>query len=123
MLAFKRRSRPRLRWNRTCLLEFIISLASQISAAWAAGFSSVDIYFFPDYAAGNPQNQVQQAVNYLKQNNCRYGKFWIDVEQPPNWGSCTANAAFLQNIVSTAQSLGQNVGIYTSNAMYVTRTA
>lgn len=36
---------------------------------------------FPDYSAGNPQGQVQQAVNFLKTNNVRYGKFWIDVER------------------------------------------
>lgn len=90
----------------------------QIAAAWAAGFSSVDVYMFPDYSAGNPSSQVQQAVSFLQSHNCRYGKFWIDVEQPPNWGSCTANSAFLQSLVSEAQSLSQQVGIYTSNAMY-----
>ena len=114
------------------------NLTAQVAAAWAAGFTSVDVYMFPSYSGGDPQGQVQKAVSFLKSNNVKYGKFWIDVErtclainercsanidlsltEPPNWGSCTANAQFLQNLVSQAQSLGQSVGIYTSNAMCV----
>lgn len=57
------------------------NLTAQVAAAWAAGFTSVDVYMFPSYSGGDPQGQVQKAVSFLKSNNVKYGKFWIDVER------------------------------------------
>jgi len=66
-----------------------------VAAANAAGVAT-DVYFFPDYAGGNPTSQVQQAHSFLSSNNVKYGTMWIDIEQPPNWGNCAENYNFFK---------------------------
>jgi len=87
--------------------------AASIKAANEAGVAT-DVYFFPDYAEGNPTGQVQQAHSFLTSNSIKYGTMWIDIEQPPDWGNCAENYNFLSNLTSEAKSLGMSIGIYVS---------
>jgi hypothetical protein len=64
--------------------------------------------------------QVNSWYSYVQQNSVNYGMLWFDVEGPGTYwsGNCNSNAQFLATLISTAQGLGVNVGIYTSNSQW-----
>jgi GH25 family lysozyme M1 (1,4-beta-N-acetylmuramidase) len=87
--------------------------------AWDGGMSNVDVYMFPCPQCGaSASDQVTQAVQYLQSYNTKYGMFWFDIEGPQYWNDQASNQAWLSEAISTAQSLGQNIGIYTSASQW-----
>ncbi|ELR21707.1 glycosyl hydrolase [Acanthamoeba castellanii str. Neff] len=83
--------------------------------AWAGGMSHVDVYMFPCPQCGkSAATQVQEAVQNLRNYNCQYGMFWFDIEGSQYWNDVASNRAWLTEAVNQALSMGQTVGIYTS---------
>jgi len=80
----------------------------------------VDVYFFPDFWAGNPAGQVSSCHSFMSQHGVKYGMLWFDIEGPGVYwsGTCSSNQAFLSTAVATAKSLGISVGIYSSASQW-----
>lgn len=78
----------------------------------------VDAYMFPCPTCGNAAGQVQAAVAYLKQYNCKYGMFWLDIEGPQYWMDPVSNQAFLNELIAEVHNQGQTLGIYTSASQW-----
>jgi len=91
---------------------------ASIQAAWAGGMSHVDSYIFPCPTCGDPAGQVAQFVNNLRQNGANFGMVWFDIEGPAYWMDQGSNQAFFNAMVSQAQSMGVNLGIYTSESQW-----
>lgn len=95
--------------------------------AWDGGMSDVDMYLFPA-PRGNAAAQANSMLDYLTSYTISWtsgatpphkiGMVWVDVEAPDIWGSQEANRAFLKEMVSTLQSRGVHVGIYTSESQW-----
>jgi len=87
---------------------------ASVKAAWAAGFTAVDVYMYP---AGTKSTtgkaQAAAVLNALK--SVKYGRVWIDVEGVgKSWtGNPTANAQLFKDISSTLTAGGASVGVYT----------
>jgi len=91
------------------------SAPATINNAWAAGLSSVDVYHFP--CLGSPAaEQIQASVNALRAAGAQFDRYWIDVETGAGWSRTDfgKNAEFLSQLLAAAESLGLEVGIYTS---------
>jgi hypothetical protein len=92
-------------------------------------------------AGKSAATQVQEAVQNLRNYNCQYGMFWympslfiaskslldvrsfvcplfcwtrFDIEGSQYWNDVASNRAWLAEAVNQALSMGQTVGIYTS---------
>jgi len=89
--------------------------AATISNAAAAGLS-VDAYHFPD-TNGDPAQQITDDINNLVNAGATIGTLWLDIEGT-QWQDCATNQQFLQTMVNQAQSMGVNVGIYTSSSQW-----
>jgi hypothetical protein len=94
------------------------SSADCVANAWAAGFAHVDVYAFlcPNCGGNNPcSSAMNQIVSNLRGQGINFGQLWIDVEQCDGcWNDADSNVAYIKDCVSTAQSLGVTVGIYSS---------
>ena len=86
--------------------------ASNIANAWAAGMSFVDIYMFPCPKCGNPAKQIRDMITNL--NGARFGTLWLDIEGTEYWTDQASNRRFFDGLVQQAQSMGLNIGVYTS---------
>eukprot|EP01027_Heterolobosea_sp_BB2_P015542 GEZU01022227.1.p1 GENE.GEZU01022227.1~~GEZU01022227.1.p1 ORF type:complete len:250 (-),score=65.00 GEZU01022227.1:135-812(-) len=86
--------------------------------ARAAGIPYVDMYFFPCFRCGNPAGQINEFYHALVAKDAidKIGMLWFDIEGPGTYwgGSCSENINFISTLISTAESLGFKVGIYTS---------
>lgn len=92
-------------WHSTGKVD--TNVVASVQNAWDAGFSNVDVYFYPCYSCGSAayvsflffsnristyshfhrSTQVSTAVSYLKSNSVDYGMMWFDIEG--TWGSST----------------------------------
>ncbi|EGC31899.1 hypothetical protein DICPUDRAFT_39207 [Dictyostelium purpureum] len=94
---------------------------SSIENAKKAGLS-VDVYIFPCYNCGNPSNQVESTVNYIKSyiDNKSVGTVWLDVEGPGAYWSNdhSANAKFFEGLVAGGKKAGAKIGVYTSASQW-----
>jgi len=91
-----------------------------VSNAWAAGLAHVDVYFFPCYFCGNAAGQVKSAVSFLHSHGTKFGMLWFDIEGPQYWSSSqSANAQFMQSLLSEAANQGIHIGIYTSASQWL----
>jgi len=90
-----------------------------IANAQAAGIQYVDAYIFPCYSCGGPEDQISTLVSFLQSNNVQYQNIWFDIEGPQYWSSNPQdNINFISAMAQQAKSLGQNVGVYTSNSQW-----
>jgi len=87
--------------------------------ARAAGIPYVDVYMFPCPTCGNPQAQVQTAVNNLRSGGANFGMFWFDIEGPQYWSNQAYNRDFMNGLLSEARALGLKVGIYSSESQWI----
>eukprot|EP00026_Physarum_polycephalum_P017640 Phypoly_transcript_18933.p1 GENE.Phypoly_transcript_18933~~Phypoly_transcript_18933.p1 ORF type:complete len:235 (+),score=54.12 Phypoly_transcript_18933:25-705(+) len=93
--------------------------ASSVANAWAGGMSNVAIYFFPCPTCGDAAGQVNTMNSYISQNQVKYTTMWWDIEGTQYWTDVNDNVAFFQELVSTAQGLGMNLGVYTSASQWL----
>uniref|UniRef100_A0A914CID3 Lysozyme n=1 Tax=Acrobeloides nanus TaxID=290746 RepID=A0A914CID3_9BILA len=86
-----------------------------IKNARSAGWTNVDAYIFPCTAScASASNQVQNAINAIKNAGTTVGTIWLDIEIL-SWPSNTAtNRQFITDMVNTVQNNGYRVGIYTN---------
>jgi hypothetical protein len=87
---------------------------NSVKAAWAAGFSAVDVYMYP--CGTCTTTGVAQATAVLNAlHGVKYGRVWVDIEGVgSSWGSNTANNVKLfTDITSTLTRGGASVGVYT----------
>jgi hypothetical protein len=87
---------------------------ASVKAAWAAGFSAVDVYMYPcGTASTTGATQAAAVLNALK--GIKYGRIWIDVEGVgKSWTTNSANNVKLfTDIASTLTAGGASVGVYT----------
>eukprot|EP00744_Colponema_vietnamica_P006916 GILI01009994.1.p1 GENE.GILI01009994.1~~GILI01009994.1.p1 ORF type:complete len:219 (+),score=60.52 GILI01009994.1:46-702(+) len=92
-----------------------------LAAAQAGGITYTDIYHFPCYGGVDPSQQISDDFNAVGQGN--FGMMWIDIETNPSggcgWsGSASDNCDFLSTMLSEGQSLGINMGVYSSAYMW-----
>lgn len=59
---------------------FFAPCVDNIKRAWAAGFTSVSAYFFPE-RSGDPKLQAQGMLDALSKADVKYDKIMIDIEQ------------------------------------------
>jgi len=91
---------------------------NNIAKAQAAGLSPVDVYMFPRPKGASGSSQATSLWNKLQQTSFN-GTIWFDVEQEsPYWSTTSANQQFFNDVISTFQSLGASVGIYTSKSQW-----
>lgn len=94
-----------------------------IHAAWAAGLSGVDVYFFPSVGCSlDAVLQFDATIAHLKQNNATFNRMWFDVEDW-NWlpvEQCAQNEAWFTPLYQRAvEVLGEDrVGIYSVTSMW-----
>jgi len=86
--------------------------------AWAGGMSHVDGYMFPCPTCGNPQQQMTDCVNNLRNFQCVFGMLWLDIEGPQYWMDQGSNVAFFDGLVQQAQAMGIVLGVYTSASQW-----
>jgi len=100
--------------------DFNSQISTCVNNAIAGGISNIDIYaFLCSQCSGN--TPVSSAIQTLVSNlsGIKYGYLWIDVEQCSGcWSSSEANFAFVQSAVQSAQNLGVNVGVYSSQGSW-----
>jgi len=87
---------------------------ASVKAAWAAGFTAVDVYMYP--AGTSSSTGVAQAtavLNALK--GVKYGRIWIDIEGVgTSWTkTASSNVKLFTDITSTLTKGGASVGVYT----------
>lgn len=77
-----------------------------------AGFKAVHIYMFPcPRCRDSAYTQMTELLDYLRKNDVKYGRIWIDVEQSSRfWGSESSNRKFLADLIRAAGSAP--LGIY-----------
>ena len=85
---------------------------ANIRGAHAGGINDVDVYIFPCFKCGNPEQQIIAMVNGLSGE--KYNWIWIDVEAF-EWGGRDANRQFLQRMFNEAPKHGKSVGVYTNS--------
>jgi len=91
---------------------------ANIAAAQNAGLNPVDVYMFPRPKGASGASQATALWNQLQQTTFN-STIWFDIEQEsPYWSTVAANQQFFNDVVSTFQSLGANVGIYTSKSQW-----
>lgn len=101
---------------------FDSSIANCVNQAWAAGMAHVDVYAFmcPNCNYNYPASSAVSSIISNLQNaglnpGDQFGMLWFDVEQCSGcWNDVNSNAAYLQDAVNEAVSLGINLGIYSS---------
>jgi len=86
--------------------------------AWAGGMVHVDGYMFPCPTCGNPQGQVSDCINNLRNFQCQFGMLWLDIEGPQYWMDQGSNVAFFDGLVQQASAMGVTIGIYTSASQW-----
>jgi len=92
---------------------------STIRNAWAAGLAHVDAYIFPCFPCGDPAGQISTMVNYLHNNNAKFGMIWLDIEGPQYWSSDpNTNIRFINAMISQARAVGVKVGVYSSHSQW-----
>jgi len=92
--------------------------ATNIANAINAGMNPVDVYMFPRPKGASGVSQATQLLSNLQNTNFN-GTIWFDVEQEsPYWSTQSANQQFFNDVVSTLQSSGASVGIYTSKSQW-----
>jgi len=87
---------------------------NSVKAAWAAGFTAVDVYMYPaGTATTTGVAQATAVLNALK--GVKYGRIWIDVEGVgSSWsGTPSNNAKLFTDIATTLTNGGASVGVYT----------
>ena len=95
-------------------------VTQNLQNAQSAGIQYRDIYHFP-CAGGSASGQVNDDVNNVGQGN--FGTLWFDIETNPD-GSCawssdtSSNCDFLGRMISAGQSLGIQMGVYSSSYMW-----
>lgn len=119
--------------------------AASINDAHAAGIPYVDGYIFPCYSCGNPAQQMDDTINYLKSNGiapltnglthseymsahnhtgaapltATVGMIWLDIEGTQYWSSsASSNVDFIQGMVDEGNKQGVVLGMYTSNSQW-----
>jgi len=59
--------------------------------------------------------QFTEAYNYASSQGLKLSRVWLQVTSPVNWGTNTyTNVNFISNFISTANSYGIQVGVYTN---------
>lgn len=94
-----------------------------IKAAWAAGMSGVDVYFFPSNGCVmDPIQQFDATLQHLSENAATFNRMYFDVE---DWAwdpqaNCQDNIDWFMPLFLHAQDvLGKDrVGIYTVSSMW-----
>eukprot|EP01113_Clastostelium_recurvatum_P000658 TRINITY_DN10302_c0_g1_i4.p1 TRINITY_DN10302_c0_g1~~TRINITY_DN10302_c0_g1_i4.p1 ORF type:complete len:239 (+),score=42.98 TRINITY_DN10302_c0_g1_i4:185-901(+) len=92
-----------------------------VADAWAANFTSVDIYVWmcPNCEGNVPaSNAMTNLIKYLHSHNVTFGRVWMDIElcdnDPNCWSSLPTNIQFIQEAVTTFQKNNIKVGIYST---------
>jgi len=93
------------------------SCPASVSSLWTAGFSSVDIYFFPDTSL-SPVTQIEDAFTFLTDNQVQFNTFWLDIERYQWAPNTTWNQAYIHLMASTAESLQLKLGIYSGRSSW-----
>lgn len=85
---------------------------SNIANAWAAGWSAVDVYMYPERFA-DPTSQVNQLLGNLTTFNVKYKNVMIDVEGD-DWFSFTAdeNKDFMRALRNAFDTAGVPLTMY-----------
>lgn len=92
---------------------------ASVKAAWAAGFTAVDVYMYPSgMSSTTGKTQATAVLNALK--GVKYGRIWIDVEGPKtSWTTNTAsNVQLFKDIASTLTAGGASIGVYTQSSAW-----
>lgn len=92
-------------------------LARVVSRAWDGGMHHVDVYsFMCPNCAGNGRGAVKELVDYLRNNDVRFGQIWLDVEQCTNcWhADKRENCKWVGSLVDQYRAMGVSHGIYAS---------
>ncbi|RYP62576.1 hypothetical protein DL769_007246 [Monosporascus sp. CRB-8-3] len=115
------------------------ALLGSYNAARSAGFTNIDIYFFPctgtqptGVACKSPQTQVSEIESYISRNGMQIGRIWLDIE--PTSGECnawnlgaSANTALAREYASIIRASSYNWGIYANgnqwSGMFGSRSA
>ncbi|KAI9265239.1 glycoside hydrolase superfamily [Phascolomyces articulosus] len=96
--------------------------------AKAAGFTSIDIYWFPCTGRStckSPATQLNEIVSYVGANKMIVGRLWLDVEIDPsanNWPSTTSARTTLQQFKTALDNSGWKWGVYSSKYQWETIT-
>lgn len=98
------------------------NFVSNYNAARAAGFTNIDMYWFPCTGTGNPcksyAEQVAEISSTFNANKMKIGKIWVDIEIDSTcgtWNYGTAgNLQQAKDIVAALQNAGFVFGIYSS---------
>jgi hypothetical protein len=91
-----------------------------VAAAWAGGMNNVDVYMFLSGRCGDSgATQVARTVEYLKNNNVRFGQLWLDIEGgSAYWQDHAHNIAVINSAISTGHKLGVKMAVYTSESQW-----
>jgi hypothetical protein len=92
-----------------------------VANAIAAGITSVDVYHYPVIGAKTPEAQAQEALAFLSQNDVRFDRVWLDVEEDDSaWSAsdAAANIDFIERFVDVVEAADQTVGIYCGTAAW-----
>ncbi|KIJ31414.1 glycoside hydrolase family 25 protein, partial [Sphaerobolus stellatus SS14] len=91
--------------------------------ARAAGYTDIDMYWFPCNGSGNKcksyATQVEEIGATFSANSMKIGTIWIDLEKDAaicnNWNYGTAgNLAQAKSLIAAIKASGFNFGIYSS---------
>lgn len=110
---------------------------SSIQNAWNGGMAHVDGYIFPCYSCQNPEQQMDDTINYLSSHGVytmkegevkgtsnstlgvTVGMIWLDIEGTDYWSSNTDNNVnFLTRMVNEGKARGVSMGVYTSKSQW-----
>ena len=79
------------------------------------------VYVYPCIPCGNPANQIESSVNFLKTNNLQIRIMWLDIEAPDEWfDTIEENQDFFNSLVETAQNLGNGFSKFCVRFMFHT---
>jgi len=99
------------------------NFVSSYNNARAAGYTDIDMYWFPcngaDNACKSYSEQVQEISNTFNAHGMQISTIWIDIEKDAaicnNWNYGTAgNLAQAKDAVAAVRSFGFKFGIYSS---------
>eukprot|EP00461_Guttulinopsis_vulgaris_P001469 UN01469 len=94
------------------------NLVSNWNNALGAGYTADDIsvYMFPcPKCSASLTSQFNSFVSYMKSNNVKPHRIWLDVEGANYWtGNQSTNRAKMDELLKAARASGHLIGIYSS---------
>ncbi|PPQ76524.1 hypothetical protein CVT24_010926 [Panaeolus cyanescens] len=90
--------------------------------ARSAGFTHIDVYWFPCNGSGNScksyATQISELSAVIKANGMLLGRVWVDIERSSacnNWNYGSAgNLSQAKSLIAAMKATGYNYGIYSS---------